>query len=69
MHRIAKLIITSVASTSTMPLLASANPSHEGHEFIWDFHGIGLWNSPITLFMGAMLFSALVFRYAFRGKS
>ena len=68
MNSITKFIISTVASTTTMPLLASAHPGHDGHELIWDLYKHGLWDSPLALFIGAMLSSALVFRFAFGGK-
>jgi len=55
-------ILTTSAYVFASATLAHAHPGHDGHELTWDFHSHGLWDSPLTLFIGALLVSAAVFR-------
>ncbi|MBK9991374.1 MAG: hypothetical protein IPP19_11735 [Verrucomicrobia bacterium] len=45
---------------------AHAHPGHDGHELTWSFLNHGLWDSPLVLFIGALLASAAVFRLVSR---
>jgi hypothetical protein len=52
----------------TLANIAHAHPGHDGHELTWSFRGHGLWDSPLTLLVGGLLASALVFRVVSKRK-